>query len=67
MTEENKNNVINLFEPRKKEEKDKKKQEEEKDFYFAELMKQNKKKEKKLEKDRQKANKGVKRSYRLDK
>ena len=69
---EDKNNVINLFEARKKLEekknpKKKKMTKEEKDSYdFSQIMKENTKKREKLEKDRKKSNKGVKRSYRID-
>ena len=61
MSEETKENVVSLFDanrPKKEEKKDE-------ELSFVEIMKRNAENHERMKKDRNKANKGVIRSYRL--
>ena len=57
-------NVIDLKNRKKKEETPRKKSEE---YDFEEVIKQNKANEERIKREKEKANRSVKRSYRLDK
>lgn len=57
-------NVVSLF--GKKNDDNEKNKDSNAEFSFEEIMKMNDKKKKKMQEERSKHNKGVKRSYRLD-
>ena len=58
--------VVNIFEAKSKK-KVKEENEEQEEFSFEEIMERNKRNKERLDKERSKANRSVKRSHRLDK